>query len=252
MATYDSTLSTRAPWKTHEGAENFFFAGMSFLLLVTALVGFARSYFLAGMIRAHLPNLLIHIHAIAFTSWIVLLVTQAMLIAGNREDLHRKLGWFGFGLATLMVALGVMAATDALTRISSFHGIDEKTFYAVPMLEIVAFGTLAACAFVYRHNPAAHKRFILVATIAIIDAAGGRPPLTSITRLPYLNDVFTQAYLIMLAGFDLWSLGKIHRATIIAGVLAISAHLFAIPVGRTHAWIAFANWAMHLATRIHS
>lgn len=184
MATSDSISSAGTHGKTRERTENFFFAGMSFLLFVTALVGFARSYFLAGMIWAPLPNLLIHVHAIAFTSWIILLITQATLIAGYREDLHRKLGLFGFGLAVLMVALGVMAATNALTRISSFHGIDLKTFYAVPMFEILAFATLVGCAFAYRHNPAAHKRFIIVATIAIIDAAGGRAPLTSITRLP--------------------------------------------------------------------
>ena len=43
--------------------ENRFFVGMSILLLATVLVGFAKSYFLAGLVRAPLPNKLIHFHA---------------------------------------------------------------------------------------------------------------------------------------------------------------------------------------------
>jgi hypothetical protein len=35
-----------------------FFSGMAFLLLLTVLVGFTRTYFLAGVFRAPLPSLL--------------------------------------------------------------------------------------------------------------------------------------------------------------------------------------------------
>lgn len=54
----------------------------------------------------------------------------------------------------------------------------------------------------------------------------------------------------MLAAFDLWSLGKLSRVTLVAGLFAIAAHLLAIPIGQTHAWIAFADWALHLANAI--
>lgn len=58
-----ATLHTVAPpaAQTVRGieVENRFFVGMSLLLLATVLVGFAKSYFLAGLIRAPLPNKLI-------------------------------------------------------------------------------------------------------------------------------------------------------------------------------------------------
>ena len=54
------TLTTRGK------AADRFFVGMSPLLLATVLVGFAKSYFLAGWMRAPLPNKLIHIHAVFF------------------------------------------------------------------------------------------------------------------------------------------------------------------------------------------
>src|SRR5690349_4025109 len=100
--------------------DRYFFPGLALLMLATVFLGFARSYFLAGVFKAPLPNLLIHLHGAAFTSWILLLITQTSLVAANRVDVHLKLGLAGFGLACLMVVLGILASTDSLRR--SFGG----------------------------------------------------------------------------------------------------------------------------------
>ena len=42
--------------------ENLFFSGMAVLILATVFLGFARTYYLAGLFKAPLPNLIIHIH----------------------------------------------------------------------------------------------------------------------------------------------------------------------------------------------
>src|SRR5437588_5707877 len=96
--------------------DNYFFSAMALLILATVFVGFARTYFLAGMFRAPLPSLIIHIHGAAFTTWVVLLVVQTSLVAARRTDVHRRLGVAGFLLGCLMVVLGVLAATDSLVR----------------------------------------------------------------------------------------------------------------------------------------
>src|SRR5437016_2208601 len=102
--------------------------------------GFARSYFLAGMFKAPLPNWLIHLHGAAFTSWILLLITQTSLVAANRVDVHRKLGLVGFGLACLMVILGTLAVTDSLRRTFGAKGpaaeMNAKTFYIIPLTDM--------------------------------------------------------------------------------------------------------------------
>ena len=82
--------------------DRIFFSGMAILLFVTTVVGFARTYFLAGMIRAHLPSPIIHIHGAIFSLWILLLITQTSLEAAHRTDIHRKLGLAGFAMACLM------------------------------------------------------------------------------------------------------------------------------------------------------
>jgi hypothetical protein len=69
-----------------------FFTGMAIAMLVFVFIGFARSYFLAGVLHSRpLPNLLVHVHGALFTAWILLLVTQTSLVAGHRVRLHRRL-----------------------------------------------------------------------------------------------------------------------------------------------------------------
>ena len=102
--------------------DDLFFAGMAVVSLIAVLVGLARTYSLAGVFRAPLPNLLINIHGAVFTLWIVLFISQISLVALRRVDLHRRLGLLGFGLAVLMIVLGVLAASDRLVRHSGEPG----------------------------------------------------------------------------------------------------------------------------------
>jgi len=83
---------------------------------IAVFVGFVRTYFLAGVFRAPLPNLLIHVHGAVFTLWIILFVSQIGLVTARRLTLHRRIGLLGFGVAILMVVLGVLVASDRLIR----------------------------------------------------------------------------------------------------------------------------------------
>jgi len=55
---------------------------------------------------------------------------------------------------------------------------------------------------------------------------------------------------VLLAGFDLWYLKRIHRATLVAGLFSIVMLLLAIPIGSTAPWIAFADWMLKIARTI--
>jgi hypothetical protein len=151
--------------------DHLFFSGMALLMLVTVFVGFAPTYYLAGIFHAPLPNLLIHVHGAAFSCWILLLVTQTSLVAAGRVDIHRRLGIAGFLLACAMVVLGVLAATDSLVREAGPPGRDPLFFYVIPLSNMLVFATLIFFAFRARSNPPAHKRLILLATLALLVAA---------------------------------------------------------------------------------
>jgi len=228
--------------------DNYFFSAMALLILATVFVGFARTYFLAGVFRAHLPNVLIHIHGAAFTCWILLLVTQTALVSADRVDIHRKLGLAGFVLACAMIALGLLAATNSLSRNFAPPGspFTAQQFYVVPIASMLMFTVLIACAYAYRTSPAAHKRLILLATFALMDAPTGRPPFAVITHHQFLDSVFIYAFLLLLVAYDLWSIRKVHGATTLGGLFIFIVTMTRIPIGMTHPWLAFAGWAQHL------
>src|SRR6266478_6252833 len=76
--------------------DHLFFSAMALLILATVFVGFARTYYLAGVFHAPLPSLIIHLHGAAFSCWILLLVTQTSLVSTGHVDIHRRLGIAGF------------------------------------------------------------------------------------------------------------------------------------------------------------
>lgn len=228
--------------------EHVFFSGASILMLLTVFFGFSRTYYLAGIFHAPLPSLIIHIHGAVFTTWILLLVTQASLVAANRTDLHRKLGLFGFCLAAIMVVLGVMAGTDNLLRAHDVAGRDPKMFYIVPLTDMLLFATFIYFAFLNRKNPPAHKRFIFLANTAILVAAIARLPFAFSYRKNPIDGALSDLFLLALIAYDLWSTRKIHRATLWSGIFLILVQQSRIPIGKTAVWHSFATWVQ---THLH-
>ena len=140
-------------------ADDVFFSGMALVSLVVVFAGFARTYFLAGIFHAPLPNWLIHVHGAVFTAWIVLFVSQIGLVTARRVKLHQRLGVFGFALAAAMIVLGVLAACDRLTRQVGEPGKTSpeeiRAFYAVPMGDMVMFAAFVSLGYRNRRNAAA-------------------------------------------------------------------------------------------------
>jgi len=215
---------------------------MAWLMLATVFVGFARTYYLAGVFGAPLPSLTIHLHGAAFSCWILLLVTQTSLVSAGRVDIHRRLGIAGFCLACLMIILGSLAATDSPIRAAGPAGRDPQFFYIIPLTDMLIFATLIFLAFRARSNPPAHKRLILVATTALLIAAVARWPIGFVYRNAPVAAVLTYAFLLVLAAYDYWSTRKIHRATLWASAFLIFVQQVRLPIGKTAAWHAFAAW----------
>ncbi len=218
--------------------DRYFFAGMVAALLITAFVGFARTYYLAGLYRAKLPAPIVHVHAVLQSAWMLLLLVQMLLVSANRVPLHRKLGIAGFLLAAAMVPVAVMVGAEELRRFAS-SGDGVLSFSILPQWEVFNFAVLAASAFALRRHPAAHKRLIILATIAMMPAAITRIRVHLIQqRLPW--EVI--AFLAIIAAYDLWSTRRIHPATLIGSAL-ICAFLFGwMPLGHTAAWHVVARW----------
>jgi hypothetical protein len=251
MPANSAVSSASKPAIPKQRDERYFFCATTILILATVLLGFGKSYFLAGMFRAPLPSWIIHVHAVAFTSWIVLLIAQTSLVAAGRVDIHRRLGMFGFALACAMVVLGTMAATDLLRRSESAMNVDAKTFYAGSLGDMVIFAGLIFFAFRTRRNPATHKRLILIATITLLGAPINRWPFPILLEKPILIELIAYVFVLLLVLYDVWSRRKVHPATIWGGLFLIVAQQLEFPIGSTAAWQSFATWVLLHITAIH-
>lgn len=223
--------------------DDVFFSGVALLILVTVFVGFAHTYYLAGLFRAPLPSLVVHLHGAAFSCWILLLVVQTSLVAARRVDIHRRLGVVGFTLACLMVVLGVWVNNRALTRGGGGPpDAGGAAIYFLGFSLLLIFGVLVACAFYARSNPKSHKRFILIATVALLLAAMVRLPFAFLRPGIEKPTCMSYAFLLFLLVYDLWSTHKIHRATLAGSAFLIVTEQAAIVLGPTAKAQAIAGW----------
>jgi hypothetical protein len=230
-----------------------FFSAIVVLMLGMVFLGFARTYYLAGIYHTHVRSVLIEVHGAVFTSWLLLLVAQTALVARGNVAVHRRLGVFGALLIVAMVGLGIAAATDSMALGFTPPGfpLGSLVFYAVPIITVLTFAGLAGAAIAMRSNRMVHKRLILLATISLMGPAVSRWPFAIFTKLPFITPLVLDLLVLLLMAFDLSTLRRVHRVTLWAGLfLMVSQHLL-IPIGMTPAWRAFAAFALRMWQALH-
>jgi hypothetical protein len=222
-------------------AERIFYSGMAILLCVCVYIGFSPTYFQAGLLRAPLPSPILHIHGAVFTLWMLLFTVQAALISARRVQWHRSFGTIAFCLPPIMIVLGVIAAVDALRRGVRIGPLDPAVSFAIPLIGIVAFTIVIYASWRARRRPDAHKRLILIATTGLVGAAFGRFPWDRIGLPPAAGAATgVGVLLLVLMIYELFTIRRIHRSTMWAAPLVFASIAFAVPIGMTPAWHAFA------------
>lgn len=224
--------------------ERLFYGVMAAALVVTVFAGFARTYYLRPYFdAASLPPLL-HLHGVVFTSWLVLLLAQTALVAAGRTDIHRRLGVAGVVLAALMVCVGVATAVIRAKAAEVPPGSPSPlVFLTIPLGDMVVFGTLVGAGFYFRRRADAHKRLMLLATIAILPAATARLPFAFIQQTgPTAFFGLADLFLVPCLLYDLITRGRPHSATVWGGLLIVVSQPLRLMIGNTQAWLAFADW----------
>jgi hypothetical protein len=230
------TRSTRAR------IDDCFFAGMLFAILSTVLLGFSRSYFLAGLIHSPLPSPIIHIHAVVLSAWVLLLTAQIVLVAIGKVGWHMKLGRLGAVLAFLVVILGVMAIVDSTRRHFTPPGLDSGTFLAVDLAEMAIFGLLIGWGLRVRRDAPAHKRLIILATSVMMFAPVGRWPFAFITSFPFSISLIVSAFPASIIIYDLMTMRRVHRMTVCGFLLIFFMFPAMFVLGHLTFWRLFTLW----------
>ncbi|WP_421730960.1 hypothetical protein [Brevundimonas sp.] len=158
--------------QTQRAKEQVFFSGMAVLAIVVSAIGFSTT-FIAPIARgAFAAPAVVHLHAVLFIAWLLLLLTQARLVAGRRLNWHRKLGLAGAALAIAMAASGIGVGLFAAHRdLAAGQGTFAEQAFLTVWIEMGLFLALVVAGIVQRNRPDVHKRLMLLATITILGPA---------------------------------------------------------------------------------
>lgn len=234
------------PVLTARDTNRRFFLAVAILFPLLVLAGFARTYYLKGLFNSPpLPSVLVHLHGLLMTAWVVLFMTQVWLISSRRVATHRKLGLFGAGLGALMIPVGVLTAIAAAKHgsPSTPAGIPGLVFFVVPMFDILMFTILFGAALYYRKQPANHKRLILLTVLNFLPPSIGRLPIPFLAALGPLAFFGIPALLtIIFVTVDTWHTGKLNRPFLYGAILLIASFPLRLMLGGTEMWMRFATW----------
>jgi hypothetical protein len=219
-------------------ADDIFFPAMALLILAIVVTGFGKSYFFAGMIRAKLPNRLVHIHGAVFVSWVFLLVAQTMLVAAHKTKWHMKLGVLSLILLPSMSVLGTLTVCDFVRRALSYE--TPELILAGDLETLALFVVLTCWGLLWRRDASSHKRLMILGTMAIMGPAIDRwefgilITLGTILGLP-----------LLVLAYDLWLLKRVHRTTAVATALIAAVTFTVFPFSKLAFWHHFVEWIRH-------
>jgi len=222
--------------------DDYYFTGMSLVLLGTVFWGFARSYYLAGVIRAPLPSAIIHIHGAVFSTWILLFVTQTALVSIGLTGWHKKLGIFGAVLAPLMIVIGVVAAVDSQKRHFAVPGLDSPTTLAIQFSQLAVFAFLVTWGISSRRDGPSHKRLMLLGTIALMGPAISRWPFAFLHAFPPSTGLIIDVFLLSVVAFDLLTRRRVHRVPVVGSLLIFVMIPAMFSLGHSGFWHRFTGW----------
>jgi len=153
----------------------YFYFAMSLLMAAIVVDGFKRTVN-DNLFHPAVPRpFILWIHASAFAGWVIFFIGQSTLVRIHKVSWHRSIGWFGAGLATVMVPLGIATAI-IMARFDTvqLHQSGADAFLSIPFYDMIAFGVSIALAIYWRTKPELHRRLIFIATCGLMDAAFGR------------------------------------------------------------------------------
>jgi hypothetical protein len=175
--------------------------------------------------EAPTPPFILHLHAAVYVLWLGLVTLQILWVELGKVRRHKQLGWLTVAVSAVMVPLGLTAAlVDQARQVT--HPDYAPQFLALEFEEMFAFSVFMIAGVVFRRKPAAHKRLMILAAVAISDAGFARIWLIGIKlEIPGLWGWWLQYYwgifLILLAmgAWDLWRRGRVHPALLFGATL---------------------------------
>jgi hypothetical protein len=213
--------------------DRWIFVAMAAWFILIVLTGFIPdSIMKVGMVQAGARPpfpIVLHMHAVVMGSFLLTLLVQSWLMATGRREYHMRLGVLGFGLAALLVGVGLVLVPTI------YHQVWQGAHFGPPamrerLLERASelddimlmqlqvgllFPILLAIAFRARGgNAGFHKRMMFLATA--IPLAAGIVRITALPQTMPASPLSLQLYVLLavspMFAWDVIRNRRVHEA----------------------------------------
>ncbi len=172
------------------------------------------------------PPAILHVHGAVYVLWLGLVSAQIFLVETGDIRLHKNLGWATAVVSAAMVPLGIIAAlVDQARQVG--HPDYAPQFLGLEFVDMVGFAIFIVAGLLWRKDPAAHKRLMILSALALVDASFSRAWQLTIKVVPpgpfgwWMQYFFgTTLMLIAMAAWDLWRRKRIHP-TVLFGMAVL-------------------------------
>lgn len=218
-------MATIAPAHTRE--ETFY---QKFLIGLSALILFGFIQFAArGFVNYSTVPLIFILHGAVMVSWLALMVVQATLVARDNLALHRRLGWFGAVLATVITPLAIATCYSAMGSKLVPPFFTYTYFLALVSIGSATFTATVWAAIAYRRRTEWHRRLMIAAAVVIMEPALGRILPVPLMGGGEVAEWFVMVIQLLTLGLvvlhDRKTLGRIHPATVAGMLIVVLAHV---------------------------
>lgn len=206
---------------------------MAAFLVLVVLVGFIPDSLekIASVERGERPDfpLAMHVHAVLMGAWMLLLLTQTVLMATGRKGMHMQLGLAGMILAPVLVIAGIVLVPTNLRIWAAFgaagpaelqQGVQGFLHFMINIALIQLRIAFCFLALVYlsvrarRHERGLHKRLMILATTVPLPAALDRITFLphTLPQSPLTADLWPLLCVAPMFLWDLYRQRSVHRA----------------------------------------
>ncbi|MDH5630488.1 MAG: hypothetical protein OEY96_10085 [Gammaproteobacteria bacterium] len=137
------------------------------VMLLLAFIAFWPNY----LSKLSDNNFYAHIHGITGTMWILLLITQPLMIKNKRRDLHQMLGKISYILAPIVIVSFFMLAHHKISILPADHEFYPVQSYFL-YLQVTLGSVFALCyimGVLNRSNMAVHARYMICTGLTFVD-----------------------------------------------------------------------------------
>ena len=231
-------MESSAEPRTTKGRSSFI-ASFTLILAFLLIFGFARTFYLQPVFAAKPLNFPLIVHGICGTCWFALLAWQAQLVRRGRLARHRTLGQRvgpALAITAVLSALWIVSLT-ALDGKAAGSGLPDKAALFIQLGTTIWFAVLAILGFRSTKRPDYHKRYMIMATIAMLAPAFSRIARLAGTGKFPVDSAFLAAPLIAaLFVNDFRTLKRAHPVTIWAGLGYLAYVAVRVPIAKSQAW----------------